>query len=80
MDVSNKLRLNADKTEVPVIGTRHSRATNDIPRSTINGVIVPVLNELFSNLGAGSDPNMNMSEHLQKLLYLQIITLKILEN
>ena len=61
MDVSNKLKLNADKTEVPVMGTRQMQATNYIPSITINGVIVPVLNELFSNLGAGSDPNMNMS-------------------
>ena len=59
----NELKLNADKTESLVMGTPQMRAKISIPSTsiTINGVIVPVLNEPIGNLGAVFDPNMNMS-------------------
>ena len=41
----NKLKLNADKTEALVMGTPQMRAKISIPSITVNGVIVPVLNE-----------------------------------
>ena len=44
----NKLKLNADTTEVLVI----MRVKKNIPSITVNGVIVPVLNEPVGNLGA----------------------------
>ena len=62
----NKLKLNADKTEVLVMGTPKMRAKISIPSITVNGVIVPVLNEPVGNLGAVFDPNMNMSAHVSK--------------
>ena len=62
----NKLKLNADKTEVLVMGTPQMRAKISIPSITVNGVIVPVLNEPVGNLGAVFDPNMNMSAHVWK--------------
>ena len=62
----NKLKLNADKTEVLVMGTPQMRAKISIPSITVNGVIVPVLNEPVGNLGAVFDPNMNMSAHVSK--------------
>ena len=63
----NKLKLNADKTEVLVMGTPQMRAKISIP-STVNGVIVPVLNEPVGNLGAVFDANMNMSAHVSKVI------------
>ena len=62
----NKLKLNADKTEVLVMGTPQMRAKISIPSITVNGVIVPVLNEPIGNLGAVFDLNMNMSAHVSK--------------
>ena len=62
----NKLKLNADKTEVLVMGTPQMRAKISIPSITVNGVIVPVLNEPVGNLGAVFDPNMNMSANVSK--------------
>ena len=64
----NKLKLNADKTEVLVMGTPQMRAKISILSITVNGVIVPVLNEPVGNLGAVFDPNMNMSAHVSKVI------------
>ena len=64
----NKLKLNADKTEVLVMGTPQMRAKISIPSITVNGVIVPVLNEPVGNLGAVFDPNMNMSAYVSKVI------------
>ena len=47
-----KLKLNADKTEVLVMGTPQMRAKITIPSTTVNGVVVPVLNDPVGNLGA----------------------------
>ena len=47
----NKLKLNADKTEVLAMGTPQMRAKKIyITSITVNGVIVPVLNESVGNL------------------------------
>ena len=48
------------------MGTPQMRAKISIPSITVNGVIVPVLNEPVGNLGAVFDPNMNMSAHVSK--------------
>ena len=48
----NKLKLNADKTEVLVMGTPQMWAKISILSITVNGVIVPVLNEPVGYLGA----------------------------
>ena len=39
----NKLKLNADKTEVLVMGTSQMWAKTSFPSITVNGVIVSVL-------------------------------------
>ena len=44
------------------------RAKISIASITVNGVIVPVLNEPVGNLGAVFDPNMNMSAHVSKVI------------
>ena len=64
----HKLKLNADKTEVLVMGTPQMRAKISIPSITVNGVIVPVFNEPVGNLGAVFDPNMNMSALVSKVI------------
>ena len=64
----NKLKLNADKTEVLGMGTPQMRAKISIPSITVNGVIVPVLNEPVGNLGAVFNPYMNMSAHVSKVI------------
>ena len=60
----NKLKLNADKTEV----TPHQRAKVSVPSISVNGEIVPILNKPIGNLGAVFDPSMNMSAHLSKVV------------
>ena len=64
----NKLKLNADKSEVLVMGTPQMRAKLSIPSITVNSVIVSVLNKPVGNLGAVFDPNMNMSAHVSKVI------------
>ena len=70
MDVSTQNKLNADKTEILVMGTPQMQTKNDICMSsiTLNRVIVPVLSEPVGNLGAVFDPNMNMSAHVSKVI------------
>ena len=48
----------------PQMRTKISNPTCSI---TVNGVIVPVLNEPVGNQAAVSDPNMNMSQKLSSL-------------
>ena len=64
----NKLKLNADKTEVLGMVTPQMRAIISIPSITVNGVIAPFLNEPVGNLGVVFDPNMNMSAHVSKVI------------
>ena len=64
----NKLKLNADKTEILVLGTPNQRAKISVPSITINGVQVQVLNKPVGNLGAVFDPSMNMSAHVSKVV------------
>ena len=63
-----------------VMGTPQMRAKMSIPSITVNGVIVPKLNEPVRNLGAVFDPNINMSVYYQKLSSLQITTFETMEK
>ena len=60
----NKLKLNADKTEVLVLGTPKQRAK--ISHHSVNGEIVNILNIPIGNLGSVFDPSMNMAAHVSK--------------
>ena len=48
----NKLKLNADKTEDLVMSIPEIRSKISFPSITLNGVIVPFLNEPVGNMGA----------------------------
>ena len=48
----NKLKLNADKTEVLVLGTLKQRAKISVPSISVNGEIVKILNTPIGNLGS----------------------------
>ena len=50
------------------MGTTQMRAKISIPSITVNGVIVPVLNDPVGNLIAVFDPTMNMSAHVSKVI------------
>ena len=65
MDVTNKLKLNADKTEVLVLGTPKQRAKISVPSIPVNGG-VKILNIPIGNLGSVFDPSMNMAAHVSK--------------
>ena len=60
----NKLKLNADKTEVLVLGTPKQQAKISVPSISINGEIVKILNIPIGNLGSVFDPSMNMAAHV----------------
>ena len=62
----NKLKLNADKTEVFVLGTPKQQAKISVPSISVNGEIVKILNIPIDNLGSVFDPSMNMAAHVSK--------------
>ena len=62
----NKLKLNADKTEVLVLGTPKQRAKISVPSISVNGEIVKILNIRIGNRGSVFDPSMNMAAHVSK--------------
>ena len=62
----NKLKLNADKAEVLVLGTPKQRAKISVPSISVNGEIVKILNIPIGNLGSVFDPIMNMAAHVSK--------------
>ena len=62
----NELKLNADKTEVLVLGTPKQRAKLSVPSISVNGEIVKILNIPIGNLGSVFDPSMNMAAHMSK--------------
>ena len=51
----NKLKLNADKTEVLVLGTPKQRAKISVPSISVYGEIVKILNIPIGNLGSVFD-------------------------
>ena len=64
--LEGRLKLNADKTEVLVLGTPKQRAKISVPSISVNGEIVRILNIPIGNLGSVFDPSMNMAAHVSK--------------
>ena len=60
----NMLELNADKTEVLVLGTPKHRDKISVPGISVNGEEVKILNIPIGNLGSVFDPSMNMAAHV----------------
>ena len=75
----NKLKLNADKTEVEVLGTPKQRTKISMPSISVNGEIVKILNIPIGNLGSVFDPSMNMAAHVSKAVKFAI-TFETLEG
>ncbi len=62
--VKNMLKLNDDKTEFIVFGTRQQRSKIDIPHIYINGTdIAPTIT--VHNLGVMFDSKMSMKAHVK---------------
>ena len=75
-------KRNADKTdlEVLVMGIPHTQAKIAILCNTVNGVILPVLNEPVGNMGAVFfKPNMTVSANYVSKVIKQISTLETME-
>ncbi len=71
--VKNMLKLNDDKREFIVIGTRPQRSKIDIPHININGIdIVPT--NTVRNLGVMFDSEMSMKARCRKLHFVWYCT------
>ena len=62
----NKLKLNADNTEVPVLVTPKQRVKISVPSISVNGEIGKILNIPIGNLGPVFDPSMNRAALVSK--------------
>jgi hypothetical protein len=66
--ISNKLKLNSDKTEIKLFGTRHSLACINIPSLNVSGTLVDITEGPVRNLGAMLDSPLSMSSHVNKII------------
>jgi len=64
----NMLKLNSDKTEIVVIGTKSQRIKINIPSLSVAGQTVTVRCEPVSNLGAILDPSLSMVQQVSKMV------------
>jgi hypothetical protein len=64
----NMLKLNNDKTEIVVIGTKAQRNKIDIQTLSVAGQAVTVRSEPVSNLGAILDPALSMAKQVSKMV------------
>ena len=64
----NMLKLNSDKTEIVVIGTKSQRIKINIPSLSVAGQTVTVRCEPVSNLGAILDPTLSMVQQVSKMV------------
>ena len=62
----NKLKLNADNTEVLVLVTPKQRVKISVPSISVNGEINKILNIPIGNLGPVFDPSMNRAALVSK--------------
>ncbi len=64
----NMLKLNPDKTEVTVLGTKHLLSKISITELKVGPSTVKVTCEPVSNLGALFDPIMSLKPHVEKIV------------
>ena len=63
---SNRLKLNADKTEVIIFGSRHKLSKVELNSITLNGVVVPLADSV-RNLGVTLESDLSFTLHSKKL-------------
>lgn len=65
--IKDKLKLNDDKTEFILIGTRPQLEKVQIDSLVVGDAVVSANNEPIMNLGAWFDRNLPMSTHVTKI-------------
>ena len=65
---ANKLKLNANKTEIMLFGTRHSLQTVNITSLSVAGTQVHVTDGPIGNLGVMFDTTLSMSAQINKMV------------
>ena len=71
----NNLKLNADKTETILLGTKHQRGKVKVPMLSIGDCVITPTAKAVRNIGVWIDPELSMKEHVQKVCqsaYIQI--------
>ena len=65
---ANKLKLNPDKTEFILIGSRYSRKQlhSLFPTDILGNKVAPASN--VKNLGVVFDPNLTLTDHISKVI------------
>ena len=63
----DKLKLNSDKTEITVVGTRLQLDKITFDHLKVDDIEVPVATTSVRNLGAWFDCNLSMSTHINKI-------------
>jgi hypothetical protein len=63
----NNLKLNADKTETILIGTKHQLKKVKYPDLSIGDCVITPTNKPVRNIGVWFDEEMNMKAHVQKV-------------
>ena len=64
----NKLKLNNDKTEIILFGSKKHLAELDIPSLSVAGIDVQVSSEPVRNLGALFDSQLSMAPHVNSVI------------
>ena len=65
---ANKLKLNTDKTEILLVGTKKNREHINLASLSVAGIQVKVAESPISNLGAVFDPTLNMVAQVNKMV------------
>ena len=64
----NKLKLNSDKTEIKLFGTKHSLSCINIPSLNVAGTCVTITEGPIRNLGVMMDSLLSMSSLVGKMI------------
>ena len=64
----NKLKLNSDKTEIKLFGTKHSLSCINIPSLNVAGTCVTITEGTIRNLGVMMDSLLSMSSLVGKMI------------
>ena len=76
----DKLKLNSDKTEIILVGTRPQLGKSRFDHLKVGDIEVPVATTAVRNLGAWFDCNLSMSTHIPITSANQFITSSIISD